>query len=432
SLFVSGIPFNRIHYKTYNNPSWKAILIERTVKNMFKNMGGGLIIMALILTGCGSDDSDEVIPSHVDYNEDDFNQIVEPNNKLAFNLLTQVEPDDKQNLFISPTSLFMALSMVYNGADGETKAEIAEALKATGIEVENLNKANASLISKLHNHSAIDLDIANSIWVNDEFSLNKDFQQNTQDHFNAEVEEINITDSDSPKRINQWVEEATNNKITDIVDSPLDENLVAVLINAIYFNGDWKYEFDRALTETRPFHFNQDGRKNIPFMTLEKELKFMQNEQVQAIELPYNDEEMSMHIFLPKENYSLEELKEDLTYDKWEEWQSEFDETEGVLRLPKFKLDYEVILNKVLVDLGMNTAFDEEHANFSKMVQDEDLLWIDKVKQKSYIKVNEEGTEAAAATSVEMKTVSANLDAFQMVVDRPFFLTITDNETGVI
>ena len=395
-------------------------------------MGGVLVIMALFLTGCGSDDSEEVIPSHVDYSDDDFNQIVEPNNELAFNLLTQVEPNEDNNLFISPSSLFMALSMTYNGADGETKEEIAKTLQASGIDVKDLNKANASLISKLHHHSDIELDIANSVWVNDEFSLEEDFQKNTQDHFNAEVEEFNITDSDSSKRINQWVEDATNNKITDIVEAPLDEKLVALLINAIYFKGDWKYEFDSELTETRPFQISEGETINVSLMRLEEELNYMENEHVQAVELPYNDEDLSMHVFLPKENYNLEELKEDLTYEKWIEWQESFDETEGVLMLPKFELDYEVILNDTLVELGMATAFDEEHANFSKMVQGEDRLWIDKVKQKSYIKVNEEGTEAAAATSVEMKTVSANLDAFQMVVDRPFFLTITDNETGVI
>ena len=152
----------------------------------------------------------------------------------------------------------MALSMVYNGADGVTKDEMAKVLQVEGIEADELNQANASLMNLFHSSSErIQLNIANSIWLNENFHFQDDFAQYNRDYFNAEIQEIDIFDSESPKMINQWVEEKTNGKIEEIVDSPLDPDLVTVLINAIYFKGDWKYEFDESQTEDSTFLFER-------------------------------------------------------------------------------------------------------------------------------------------------------------------------------
>lgn len=401
-----------------------------------------LIGILLVVAGCGTkkeknedaDNSEPVIPSHIDYHEDDSNQIVAPQNELGFKLLPLIDADDDYNLFISPTSLFMALSMVYNGADGITKEEMAEALQAQGLEIDDLNKASAALLTSLHDKKAAELNIANSIWLNEKFNLEENIQKNVSDHFNARVEEINIEDPASADKINEWVEKATNDKITDMADSPLDQNLVAMLLNAIYFKGDWIYEFDSDLTEFRDFQTGDSETIQVPLMQLEEELNYLENADFQAVELPYTDNEMSMHVFLPKEESSLDEFTKSLTIENWDKWQREFTNTEGMLMLPKFELDYEVILNDPLIELGMETAFHRNAANFSNMVQEDEQLFISKVKQKSYVKVNEEGTEAAAATSVEvvMESYNPNDSPFQMIVDRPFFFTITDNETRTI
>lgn len=394
-----------------------------------------LLSLLVLVTGCGKGDNlgSMEISNNVDFSEDDYKKIVSSNNRLGMDLLTELEADENGNSFISPTSLFMALSMVYNGADEVTKEEIAKVLQSENIDVDELNKANASLISMLHRNSKeVQLNVGNSIWLNDGFHFQENFAKSNKDYFNAEIKEIDINDSKSTEMINNWVAESTNNKIKEIVKSPLDPNIVAILINAIYFKGDWKYEFDKKRTEKSTFYLEIDTTKEVQLMTLNEELAYMENENFQAVSLPYGEGEMSMKVFLPKENSSLEEFKKTLTEDNFKDWNLEMIEQDGTIILPKFQLEYEVALNEPLKKLGMVTAFDEEEANFSKMIEEDKQILISEVTQKTFIDVNEEGTEAAAVTSVVMVTESASAEPFHMEVNRPFFITITDDETGTI
>jgi serpin B len=386
--------------------------------------------------GCGTGDNTGglQISKDVEFGENDYKKLTSANNQLGFDLLSKVRGDQNGNKFISPTSVLQAISMVYNGADGGTKEEIAKALHVEGIDVKELNKASASLMNKLHQDSKrVKLNIANSIWINNNYHFQTDFKQNTEDYFNAKIEEINIMDRESPKKINDWVRKSTNGKIDEIVDSPLDSDLVAILINAIYFKGEWIYEFDKKRTEKRPFFLENGAIKEISLMTLNEDLDYYENESFQAVSLPYGDEKMSMKVFLPKENLSLQEFEKKLTEKNWQEWNSQFHKKEGTILLPKFQLEYEVNLNDPLKKLGMVTAFDFDEANFRNMIEEADPLWISQVKHKTFIDVNEEGTEAAAATSVEMKTESAPADGpFYMEINRPFFVSIVDEKTGMI
>jgi serpin B len=395
------------------------------------------IIMSflVIATGCGigNQQGSLEIASNVDFGKDDYKKIVSFNNQLGLDLLSKVEANGVGNSFISPTSLFMALSMVYNGTEGVTKKEIAKVLHAEGMDVMALNKANASLMSKLHSDSKqIQLNVANSIWLNEDYHFQTNFAEDNRDYFNAKIQEVDISDSQSTKLINDWVEKSTNNKITDMVESPLDPNLVALLLNAIYFKGKWTHEFDKKQTENRTFYLRDGSTKEVPLMMLNEKLAYLENENFQAVSLPYGEEEMNMKVFLPKENSSLDKFQTMLTLDNWKKWSSEFQEKEGTVMLPRFKLEYEILLNDTLKELGMTTAFDTG-ANFSRMIEENEALAISKVKQKTFIEVNEEGTEAAAATSVEIVKKSASLDKpFHMEINRPFFIVITDNETGTI
>lgn len=386
-------------------------------------------ICVLLIAACGTRNP-SVISSEVDFGKNDYQKIVSSNNHLGFELLSEAGEDGDGNIFISPTSLLMALSMVHNGADGLTKEEIANVLHAQGIDVNELNKANASLMSILHRDSKeIQLNVANSIWINENFHFQNDFAQNNRDYFNAEIQEINISDSKSPKRINEWVKKSTNNRIQQIVASPLDPDLVAVLINAIYFKGNWKHKFEKEQTEERTFYLQDGTQKEIPLMTLNKKLAYLENEHFQAVSLPYGDSGMSMKIFLPNENGKFKEL---LTNENWGKWNTEFVQEEGTILLPRFQLEYEVELNEALKNLGMTSAFQKD-ANFTKMIVESDPIWISKVKQKTFIDVNEEGTEAAAATSIEMATESAPMNPpFYMEINRPFFIAITDDKIGAI
>ncbi|MFC5604999.1 serpin family protein [Sporosarcina koreensis] len=396
-----------------------------------------LIGLSLLLpvAGCGTsaNQSSLQIAEGVEFGKMDYEKIVEPNNELGFILLDQIETDDNGNLFISPTSLLMALAMVYNGADGVTKEEIAQALQMEGIDPMDLNKANASLMTMLNKeNNAIQLQVANSIWLNNQYKFQDEFANQSKEYFNAQIEEIDITSNDSPKRINDWVEKATNGKIDKMVDAPLDDDLVAMLLNAIYFKGDWKYPFDKKDTENRNFRLMAGTEKAVPFMNLQEKLAYTANSEFQAIQLPYADGEMSMIVVLPNEGVDLDEFHSTLTSEKWEEIKSDMNRTRGTILLPKFKMSYETELNDALEALGMSSAF-EEGANFRKMIEEDAPLFISKVKQKTYIDVNEEGTEAAAVTGVQMDAGSAPPDdPFVMDVNRPFFFAITDDETGAI
>ena len=294
----------------------------------------------VVAAGCGKskDQSSLEISDNVKFGEKDYEKIVSSNNGLGLTWLSEAEPNEDGNIFISPTSLFMALSMVYNGADGVTKEEIAKVLQVEGMPANELNQANASLMNLLHSSSKqVQLNVANSIWLNENYHFQREFAQNNSDYYNAEIQEIDIYDSGSSKMINNWVKEKTNGKIDEIVETPLDPDLVTILINAIYFKGDWKYEFDKSQTEDRPFYLADGTTKSIPLMTLHEKLAYMENENLQAVSLPYgNENEMSMNVFLPREKMRLEEFKKMLTYENWQKWTSEFQEKEGTVLLPKF------------------------------------------------------------------------------------------------
>jgi len=399
-----------------------------------KKITASLVGMSLLLpmTGCGtSNEGNLQIAEGVEFGKKDYEKLVEPSNELGFKLLDYIDADDNGNLFISPTSLLMALALVYNGADGATKDEIANALQVNGLEPIDVNKANASLMTKLNKDSKdIQLQIANSIWLNEEYKFQEQFSQQSKDYFNAKIEEIDIQSNDSPKRINDWVEKATNGKIEKMVDA-LDDNLVAMMLNAIYFKGNWTYPFDKKDTAEKTFYLNDGKEINVPFMKLQEKLLYRANSEYQSIQLPY-DGEISMTVVLPNEGIGLDKFQSTLTSSKWEEIQSGMQSLKGTILLPKFKMSYETELNEALEALGMASAFTDT-ADFSKMVEGDASLFISKVKQKTYIDVNEEGTEAAAVTGISVDTTSAPVDdPFVMDVNRPFFFAITDDETGVV
>ena len=420
-------------FQTSTSKTFKRVLI--TLKNFF-TIPILLIGMLLYVTGCGPEKSEgySFIASDVEFGEDDYQKIVESNNKLGFNLVTKVDPNEQNNIFISPTSLMMALSMAYNGADGKTKEEIARALQVEGISIDDLNKANASLVTNLYKDTnQVTINVANSIWLNKDFHFQETFTQNNHDYYNANIQEIDIFDRQSVKLINDWVKEATNDKIDKIVKEPLDENILAFLINAIYFKGQWTYAFDKNKTEVGSFHLPDGTTKDVSLMNLQEDLLYFDTGYFQAVKLPYGNGEMSMNIFLPNENTTLKQLIEMLTIEDWNKWMTAFSEKEGTIILPKFKLTYETSLNHALMELGMKEAFDENHANFSNMIKEDEQIYISHVKQKTFIEVNEEGTEAAATTSVELKNTSAPVDGpFYMEVNRPFLFTINDEDTDTI
>ncbi|WP_017316083.1 serpin family protein [Mastigocladopsis repens] len=360
-------------------------------------------------------------------------KLVAANTKFGFKLFSEVlKNDDGKNIFVSPSSVAIALAMTYNGASGSTKEAMTKALELQGLNLQQINSSNAVLKKLLENPDPkVQLTIANSLWANKDASFNPDFLQTNRDFYTARVTNLNFTDADALNIINEWVNENTSGKINKIVEK-IEPNEVLFLINAIYFKGSWTNEFDKQQTAEYPFYLTSGKQKQHSMMSQSGDYRYYENKQFQAVSLPYGQgDKISFYIFLPKQNSSLKSFYQNLNAQNWENWMTQFSKHEGFVRLPRFKMDYDVTLNDALTALGMGEAFSNT-ANFSLMGKN---LKMSEVKHKTFVEVNEEGTEAAAATSVAIMPVSAQLppqEPFRMIVDRPFFCTIRDNQTGSI
>ncbi|MBW4612508.1 MAG: serpin family protein [Desmonostoc vinosum HA7617-LM4] len=360
-------------------------------------------------------------------------KIVDANNRFGFKLFSEIQKSDsyKKNVFISPSSVAIALAMTYNGASGSTQQAMAKTLELQGMSLQEINSAYASLKQLLENpDSKVQLTIANSLWANQDVRFQPDFLQITQDFFKAKVTNLNFKDPAAPNTINNWVKENTRGKINQIVET-IEPNQVLFLINAIYFKGSWSNEFDKKQTAPHPFYLTSGQQKQHPMMSQKGDYRYYENEQFQAVSLPYGtDGKVSFYIFLPKKNSNLKAFHQNLNFERWEKWMTQFKKRAGFIRLPRFKTDYDITLNDTLKALGMEEAFSRK-ANFSGMGKN---FAISQVKHKTFVEVNEEGTEAAAATSVGMELTSfqPKPEPFKMIVDRPFFCAIRDNQTGNI
>jgi serine protease inhibitor len=361
-------------------------------------------------------------------------QLIQSNTQFGFQLFQQLlQQDSDKNIFMSPSSIAIALGMTYNGAAGETKTAMANTMGIQALTLQDFNQANEDLKNVLESRdSKVELTIANSLWARQEFSFKNDFLQRNQQYYQAKVSTLDFNSPEAPNTINNWVRRNTKGKIEKIVDR-LQPNDVMFLINAIYFKGKWTVPFDKALTQTKPFKLANGTTKSHPLMAQQGEYRYLETEKLQAVSLPYGDRDWSLYIFLPKTNSNLKQLGQDWTSENWNEWMKQFAQRDGSIQLPKFKLEYSKNLKESLSAIGMANAFNLNQANFSNLATQP--LAIADVKHKTFVEVNEEGTEAAAVTSVGIVATSVQIKPkppFQMVVDRPFFCVIRDNQSGAI
>jgi serpin B len=335
--------------------------------------------------------------------------LVESDNRFGLKLFKEIVKEEQdENIFVSPLSVSMALGMTYNGAAGTTREAMQKTLELSGLTIEEVNKSYKSLLELLSQlDPKVRFQIANSIWYRKEMSFEKDF-------------------------INGWVDENTNGKITQIVDPPIDPLMIMFLISAIYFKGTWTQEFDRGLTKDADFFPPDGSRKPCKLMTREDEFRYFENSGFQAIDLPYGDGDFSMIVFLPRRTTDIDSLITEFSQENWDKWIGSFTERKGTLELPRFILEYELKLNDVLAALGMGIAFIPFEADFSNMCKTRGDLYISEVKHKTFVEVNEEGTEAAAVTSVGVAITSVDPTVFWMRVDRPFVFAIRENKSQTL
>ncbi len=359
-------------------------------------------------------------------------KLIEADNKFAFKLFRAINAQEgDKNIFISPLSVGMALGMTYNGAAGTTQEAMQQTLELQGMTLEEVNQSYRDLIDLLTDlDSRVEFMIANSIWYRPEFAFEQAFLDINREFFDAEVVGLDFDGPAAGKQVNQWVADNTKGKIDKIVeDGPLSD-LIMLLINAIYFKADWASQFDKSLTEDGPFRL-EDGSQTTADMMWHKEpvsVWLSRGEGVTIVDLPYGGQAFSMTIAVPDSPQGVDALLGGLTQEQWDSWIADLDSTGLVVSLPKFKLEYELKLNDVLKGLGMTVAFAPGEADFARMYAPGGI-WIDWVLHKTFVDVNEEGTEAAAVTAVAM-TISAGPPS--LIIDRPFVFVIREKFSGTI
>src|SRR5699024_5358625 len=298
------------------------------------------------------------------------------NNELGIKIMDQLaEEDADNNIFISPVSLYMALSMVSPGAENETQSEITNLLGADDTDISTFNEANKSFLETLNDkdNDDIQLDIANSLWVDQNFNPEAEYEEIIDQYFHGKIASINRDDPAEADEINDWISEQTHNKIDDVVESPLSEDFAAMLVNAVYFNSNWSFPFDEDETKDDIFHLNDDEEKEVPFMHMDEKLDYVKNDDYEAVKLPYGEDgEMSMSLFLPSKDGDLASIHQALQNDNIEDIMAEMDQTQGSISLPKFKIEYEEKMNDVLKQIGMEQAFDKELADFPQIIEKDD------------------------------------------------------------
>jgi len=359
--------------------------------------------------------------------DSDMSRLIAANNDLGFRLLSQlVEQDSGKNVLLSSFSVAVALAMTYNGAEGKTKQAMANALGLTGLSLQEVNEANATFMSMQDSlDPMVQLSIANSIWARTGIEPASDFIQRIRDYYAGEVATVDFSDPGAADIINKWVAGKTHDKIRKLVTPDIVSSAILILINAIYFRGMWTSQFEEEKTEERAFTLLDGSRKLLPMMSQSGHYDYYENKSFQAVSLPYGERRISMYVFLPRPTVSISEFQKTLTIDNWQQWMSRFHEVEGDVVLPRFKVEYGADLLPNLVALG-----GEALAGVDFLGMGAGPVVISKVIHKTFIEVNEEGTEAAAATAVVMLLSLAS--RFSMIVDRPFLCAIRDNETGTL
>ncbi len=388
------------------------------------------MIIVLTMTGLGTGCSQEPGDPVFEYNLKSAT-IIETNNDFGLKLFRNVIAEENQpNIMISPASVSIALGMAYNGAENSTRDAFEEILNYQGLTRMEINEITRELINVLvTNSSGNVVEIANSIWYDQGFPVEQEFIDLNSTYYDAEVREIDFRKAQAVKTINDWVSGKTNGKIDEIIEA-IDPDMMMILINAIYFNCLWDVEFKPGDTRDAPF-FTEMGTlfRQVEMMHLESNFNTLHTEGFSAVELPYKKGKFSMFLFLPGEGSSVDSLAGELDGDSWKALSEAFTERKNfTVEMPRFKFEFERSLLDDLRAMGLGIAF-TDGADFSGISPVE--LLISDVIHKTYIDVNEKGTEAAAVTGVIMETTSLGPPSF-IRLDRPFLFAIAEKSSRSI
>lgn len=390
------------------------------------------LLFTISLMSCSkNDDALPTKPVPIDLTQDQV-ALIESANGFAFDIFSQVmnNANENENVMISPLSISYALSMTVNGAKGDTRDAMLEALRLKGISVDAINSSYKNLTRAL---LAVDkqvlMSIANSVWIENDFTVKKSFTDILTDYYNADEKTFDINDASAPDKINAWIEDNTNGLIKKMVDK-LNDNTVMLLINAIYFKGKWKSQFEESKTIQMPFFKSGGNQINVPMMKQKTDFSVYEGNGFKLAEFPYGQGNFVMDVILPDEQGGLSNTVASVSDESFNAWLSMMNERETDVSFPRFKYGFKKTLKDVLTDMGMGIAF-TDGADLSNITDQYDLL-INEVTHQTYIETNEEGTEAAAATVVDIGIVSMPPPALVFKMDHPFIYIIRETTTNSI
>jgi serpin B len=396
-----------------------------------------ILVAAIVATACSPSTDPGRQPAKLDQLprslSADERRVLDAANEFTFALFKRAADAARDsNVLVSPLSASMALGMTMNGAAGTTRSQMRTALAFGDASSAEINAGYKTLIELLRGlDNSVDFRLANSIWYREGMSFKQSFIDVSKSAFEAEVQALDFGNAAAAlKTINDWVTGATNGKIPTILDEIKPEH-VMFLINAIYFKGSWREQFDPAQTRDDQFRAADGRRQPMKLMHRHGTMRFLYTSQFQAVDLGYGRDAFSMTVLLPAEGTTVDALAASLDGNAWRTAIEQFHDREMDLYLPRLRLEYERTLSDDLKLLGMRDAFVPGGADFTEMASAPtgNQLYIDFVKQKTFVDINEEGTEAAAATAVGIGLTSAPPS---MRVDRPYLFVIRERLSGTI
>lgn len=377
-----------------------------------------------------------------DYDFSDFiatdqTGLVEAINKFTIDFYNQIEPDNDENLFYSGYSIFTALSMCYEGARNTTADEMKKVLMINNSDT-TIHKAFQNLYTLLNQNDEYNISTANALWIKQDFQLLQSYLNVIQNYYLGEANELDFSDpAAAADIINTWVEKQTNNRIKDLVpEDAINAMTRLILTNAIYFKGNWRFQFDKDYTYNKTFNKDDTTTTLVETMHMsdsDKLFNYTETDELQVLEMSYAGDDLSMVILLPKDN-NIAGIENQLTYSNIKTWINQLQPTKlDDIYLPKYKMETDYNLNEYLQNMGMNNPFTTS-ADFSGITGIPNLF-ISKVLHKAFVEVNEEGTEAAAATAVIMELTGINPNEPEKLIfdaDHPFIFLIREKDTGLI
>jgi serpin B len=385
-----------------------------------------LALFAMLAASCVSGQSREFTPEQ--------KALAAAGNDFAFRFLQQIDQNGEGDWFVSPMSLQFLLSVVLNGAQHETADEIARTLGFDPAQLDDINAFSRAMLNQLPKlDPATKLTIGNAVFVNQIYPIEKKYKNLVEKYYDAEVQNLDFTKNDASLRaINGWCNKKTNGLIPSVLEK-VDPAMFAYLLNALYFKGSWTYPFGKSSTKERPFHLSSGQEKKVWMMEKERKFMYGENDLCQRVCLPYGSGAYAMYVLLPKEGHTVTEVLASLDAASWKELRSRMDDDDKVnLWLPRFETKYHVQLKDILIDMGMPRSF-APGADFKAMSFNADYLAF--VQQDAIIKVDEEGSEAAAVTTAGMLGATAVPTPPRVIdfhADHPFLYLIVERSTGAI